>query len=117
MNLFFQSLCETDIGSARDELGDSVHFSIGNTHHPAHIPQDRPCLHLSKSDDLSNILLSIFIHHIPDHLIPSLHTEIDIHIRHAALATRIQKSFEDEVIFDGIQVRDIEGIGDQASSH
>ena len=115
-SLLTTSLMTSSIAASpgRDELGDLVHVGVRHGEDPAHVPHHRPGLHLSEGDDLGHILFAVFLAHILDDPLPAVVAEVHVDIRHAD-ALWVQEALEEQVILDGIDVGDIEAIGDQAA--
>ena len=109
-----EGLIQTDVQHIRDELGDDVHFPQGDVQGPAHVPEHELGLELSEGDDLGHILpAAVALHHVLEDLFPAVDAEVHVDIGHADSA-RVQEPLEDEVMLDGIQLRDLEAVGDQA---
>ena len=81
-----------------------VHLLVWNTHHAAHIPDGVAGCHRTKGDDLRHMIRTVFAVHIVDDLLPALVAEVHVEIRHAD-ALRVQKALEDQVIADGVDIR------------
>ena len=90
-------------------LGDAVDLRIAHAHHAAHIAQHAARSHSAKGNDLRHVIRAIFIRHIGDHLASALVIEIDIQIGHGH-ALRVQKALEEQIVFQRVDARDIQGI-------
>jgi len=87
-----------------------VHLLVWNTHHAAHIPDGVAGSHGTKGNDLRHMIRTVFAVHIVDDLLPALVAEVHIEIRHTD-ALRVQKALEDQVIADGVDIRDSNTVG------
>ena len=95
-------------------LGKGIHIGIGQIHHPAHIPDHAFCRQGTKGNDLNHLLRPIFTAYIVYDLLPSFVAEVNINIRHGD-TFRIQKTLKQKIIPDGIDVGDLQRIGNNAS--
>ena len=110
----FQRLVQGDAQHIGHQLGDPVRIRIGHIQRPAYIPNGCLSRHGAESDDLGHMVRPVFLHHIVDDLLPPLDAKIDVEIRHGH-PLRIQKPLENQVVFDGVDVRDVHGVGRQAA--
>ena len=76
-----EGLFQGDVQGVGDHLGDPVHLAVGHIQGPAHIPDDRPGLHLPEGDDLGDMVLPVLLANVPDDLFPPVNAEIDVDIR------------------------------------
>ena len=82
--------------------------------HPAHVPDDGLGLHGAEGDDLADVVRSVLAGHIVDDLLPALVAEVDVQIGHAD-PLGVQKTLEQQAVFQGIQHGDAQGIGHDAA--
>ncbi|MNW53615.1 hypothetical protein D3C74_311800 [compost metagenome] len=99
---------------ARNQLGDLVYFSEGNTKHSANITHRCACSHRSKRNNLRNMLGSVFFYYIRNNLIAPFVAKIYIDIGHR-YPLGIQKTFKKQMIFYRINVRNMQHIGNQTA--
>ena len=109
-----QSPVDGNVEFVGDHLRYGVHKSIGQIHDPSHVPDHALCSQRTESHDLNHFFRSIFPSHIIDHFLPALEAEIHVDIRHGH-TLRIQESLEQQIIADGIDVGDVQAVGDDAS--
>ena len=88
----------------------NVHLLVWNTHHAAHIPDGVAGSHGTKGDDLRHMVRTVFAVDVVDDLLPTLVAEIHVEIRHTD-ALGVQKALEDQVIADGVDIRDANTVG------
>ena len=115
----FLLLCipESDLFTSRirNQLGNRVDFSIGHAHATTDIADNCTGHHRTKSDNLRNFLITVLFADIIDDILATIDTEVDVDIRHRD-TFRIQKALKKQIIRDRVDVGDLEGIGDQATS-
>ena len=104
----------SDVQLIGDHLGKGIHIGIGQIHHPAHIPDYALCRQGTKGNDLNHLLRPIFTAYIVYDLLPSFVTEVNINIGHGN-TLRIQETFKQKIISDGIDIGDLQRIGNNAS--
>ena len=103
--------CPRCIGDEFIDLPDNVQ---GHFHQTAHILDCRLGRQGPKGDNLGHVAFSVFTGQIVHHQMAFHITDIRINIRHAH-AFRIKKTFKDEVIFQGIDVRNACKVRNNAS--
>ncbi len=99
-----QRLVQRHADFHRNQLGDLVDEAVGVAEHAADVAHHRLGGQGAVGDDLRDAVAAIFVGHILDDPVASLHAEIDVEIRHRH-AFGIQKSFEQQIMLDGIQDR------------
>ena len=114
LRLLLDGLFERDIERVRDEFGDLVHFGVGNVEHAADVADHAFGQHRAVGDDLGDVVLAVLLDHVLEHLVAPVHAEVHVDVRHAD-AFRVQEPFEQQVVGQGIEVRDPEAVGDQAA--
>ena len=87
-----------------------VHLLVWNTHHAAHIPDGVAGCHGTKGDDLRHMVRTVFAVDVVDDFLSALVAEVHVEIRHTD-ALRVQKALEDQVVADGIDIRDAHAVG------
>jgi hypothetical protein len=83
-------------------------------HDPADVADDRPCFQGAESDDLRDAVTAVLLGNVVDDLSPPPLAEIDVDVRQRH-PLRIQEAFEVEVEVERIDVRDLEGVRDEAA--
>ena len=92
------------------KLCHHIHLLVRDTHHAAHIPDGVAGSHSTKGDDLRHMVRTVFTVDVVDDLLPALVAEVHIEIRHTD-ALGVQKTLEDQVIADGVDIRDAHAVG------
>ena len=95
----------------RDELGDVVGILEGYVEGAGNILYDGLRFQRAEGYDLPHPIHAIFLGHVIDDLAASFEAEVDVKIRHRN-SLRVEEAFEEEVVFQGVDVGDPEGIGD-----
>ncbi len=95
----------------RHQLCDLVGLLEAEPQHAAHIANRRARGHRAEGDDLRHMIAAVAAAHIGDHLAAALIVEIDVYIGHR-YALRVQKALEQKLVFDRIDGRDAERVGD-----
>ncbi len=112
-----QSIVQGDVegaGPGGHLLGDHVHVGIGHVHHPAHVPDGVPGSHGAEGDDVGHVVVPVLPADILEHLVPAGVAEIHVDIRHAD-PLRVQEPLEVQIVFDWIDVRDVETVADHGA--
>ena len=101
-----------------NQLGHAIRFRIGDAQHSADVANDGTGRHAIIGCDLGDpsppLLAPVFLPYVIDDLITALDAEIDVEVGHAD-AVRIEESFEDQVVFEGVNSGDVEAIGHQTT--
>ena len=95
-----------------DQFGHTVRETVGLTLYPRHIAHHRFGGHGAEGNDLRHRLAAIGLRHILNDFIAALHAEIHVEVRHRD-PLRIQKALKQQVVFDRIEVGDLQCIGHQ----
>ena len=98
----------------RDHLCNPVGLVQGNIEDAGDIPDYRARSHVAKRDDLAHIFAAVLLHDVIDHPRSAPVVKIDVDIRHRD-AFRIQKTLEDEVVLEGVDIRNAKAIRHGAS--
>ena len=110
MLLFLERVIKSDVQLIGNQFCQLVDFTIGHIQNPPDIADDPLCVHTAEGDDLGYVLVAaIFIGDIFDHLIASIHAEVDINIRHTH-PFRIEESLEQQIVLQRIDISDFESI-------
>ncbi len=82
---------------SRNFFGDFIHFRIWKTQHSCDIFNGVFRLHISKSDNVGNMVRTITAFGVFNHLTSSIHAEVNIEVGHRNTLW-IDKSIKEEVI-------------------
>ena len=91
----------------RDPVGLGRLYAEGSTH----VTDHRAGLHGSERDDLADCALPVLLLHVLDDFAPPFIAEVDVDVGHRD-PLRIQKTLEEEVEFERIEIGDPERISD-----
>jgi len=97
-----------------DELGYLVDLRVGHAERTPHVAHRRLGLHGPEGGDLGDVVLAVLVGDVFDDPVASLAAEVDVDVGHAD-AFRVQEALEDEVVLDGVDVRDAEAERDEAA--
>ena len=102
--------CHTDFerNQFRHPIGEPIRLAL----HPSHVTYHRLSRHRAERNDLRNTLPTISFSDVVNDLIPSLHAKVHVKIRHRHTIW-IQKTLKEQVIFDGIEIRDTQYVRHQ----
>ena len=92
-----------------NHLGKIIHISIRQIHHPAYVPDHALGSKGTESYNLYYLFRPILPAHIINHLLPSFKAEVYIDIRHGN-TLRVQKTLKQKIIFDGINIGNLQRI-------
>ncbi len=98
----------------RHRLGDSVADEIGLAEHARRVADGRPRLDGRERHDLGDVIGSIAIGGVADHLAPAALVEVHVDVGHL-LAAGVQEPLEEQVVFDGVEVHDPQAVGHAAA--
>src|SRR5579875_3197148 len=107
-------LRQGNVQSVWYQLGNAVHFSKGHVERAPRISNDRFGAHRPEGDDLADVLAAVFLRDVVDDLAATPHAEVDVDIRKGD-AFRIQKTLEKQVVLQGVNIGDVEGVRDEAA--
>ncbi len=107
----FQGLVEGHAQLEGHHLGNAVHHPVGVTHDPTHVTHHGLGRHGAEGDDLGDGVAPVTPGHIVDDPVPALHAEVHVEVRHRD-PLGVQEALEQQVVFQGVQVRDFEGVRD-----
>ena len=99
----------------RDHFCNGIHEGIRQIHDAPDVADDTLCRQRTERDNLHNLFFSIFASDIIDDLLPAFIAEVDIDIRHGN-SFRVQETLKQQVIADRIDIRDMQTVGNDASS-
>ncbi len=95
-------------------LSDGIHKGIRKVHHPSHIPDHTFGRQGTEGDDLHHFVRTVFPPHIVNDLLSAVEAEVYVNIGHGH-ALRIQKTLKEQIITNGINIGDLQAVGDDAS--
>ena len=111
LGIFFRGGIERDVQFIRNHLRDAIRRRVGQTHHASDIANDTLRFQFSKGNDLRNAALAILLANIFQNFATTRFAKIDIDIgRRNTIG--IEKTFEDQTILKGIDVRYAENVRD-----
>ena len=98
----------------RDQFRNAVCQPVGLTLYPGDIADHRFGGHRAEGDDLRHRLTAIGLRHIFNDFVAALHAEVHVEVRHRD-PLGIQEALEQQVVFDRIEVGDLQCIRHQRS--
>lgn len=113
--IFFDSIFYGDTWSRRYEFGKLIHLSKGDTECTTDIFDRCTSGKSTKCTYLTDLIVSVFLSDIFDDSSSSFIGEIDIDIWHR-YSCRIEKSFKEELISEGVDIGNPRQIGDDGTS-
>ena len=98
----------------RQGLGDAVCDLVAGLAelHACGVLQRLLGLHRSEGDHLGDLVLAPLVRCVADHLAPAAVVEVDVDVGGGG-AFRVEEPLEEQVVFDGVDVRDRQGVGDE----
>jgi len=119
---------ELDTEDFWNQLRDAIDVAKRHPEYPPDIANCSLGLERSEGHDLRDLHLVVatleriplrhgtvvFLRHITNHLLTPTHAEIHIDVGHRN-PFGIQEPFEDDVVFDRVDIRDVHAVGDQTS--
>ena len=103
-----------DGGLAVHEFGDAVGLGVRDAHDAPHVLDDGARGERAEGDDLRDVLGMIALADIGDGLLAAGRTEVDVEVGHGH-AVGVQEALKEKVVAQRIDVRDADGIGDDAA--
>ena len=97
----------------RHGLGDLVAHDVGLAEHPRRVAHRGPGLDRREGDDLSDVVTSVALRGVADHLVAVAGVEVHVDVGHGD-ATGVEEPLEQQVVLDGIEVGDPQRVGDRA---
>ena len=110
----FQRMAERHFQLHGDQLGHLVHVLVGQAHDTPHVPHRVAGGHGAEGDDLRHMVPAVFLVDVVDDFLPALVAEVHVKVGHRN-ALRVQKTLEDQVVADGVNVGDAHAVGRQAA--
>ena len=96
----------------RHQLCQLIDLAIGHLQHAADVAQHAAGLQRSEGDDLRDLVATIALLHVIDHLAAPVLAEVDVEVGHRH-AFRIEEALEQQAEPDRIEIGDGQGVGDQ----
>ena len=93
-----------------NEFGKAVAVGQRQLFHPRYVPDGELRRHRAECDDLCHPLLAVLFDDVPQHVRTSVLVEVHVHIGKGD-AVRVQKAFEQQVVFKGVYVRYLQTVG------
>ena len=94
--------------AVRDHLGEAVALVDGNAADAGDVLDGALCGHGAEGDDAGNVVCAIFLLHVFMGLGEVFEVHVDI--RHGN-TVRVQETLEQELVSDGVQIGDLEAVG------
>src|SRR5215211_5155046 len=102
-------------GFLGDELGELVGIRVGILVDPSRVPDGGLRADGPERDDLGNVLVAaVLVRDVAHHLRAARDREVYVHIGHVD-AVGVQETLEEQRVFQGVQVRDLERVGDDGA--
>jgi len=109
-----QRLVERHLQIEGDHLGQPVAFAVAQAHDTANVAHYGLRAHRAEGDDLGDGIASIFFADIFNDVGAAIVGEVDIDIGRID-AFRIEKTFEEQAVADGIDVGNLKQVGDDGA--
>ena len=105
----FQRFAQGDVQFVGHHLGNGIHERIGQIHNTSHITDDTLGCQGTERNDLHHLVVAVFSAHIIDDFLSPFEAEVHINIGHGH-TFRIQETFKQQIIMNGINVGDLQAI-------
>ncbi len=112
----FDDILQFHLGTFGDHLGQPVDLGQLDLHHAADVADGQLGLHAPEGDDLGHVVLAVLAADVGDDLVAAFAVEIDVDVRQAD-ALGIEEAFEDQVVFQRVDVGDAHDERHQAADH
>ena len=112
--LLFQGLLEGHTHLEGNQFGHFVRQAVGLVLDPRDVTDDRLRGHGAKCDDLGHRLPPIGLRNVLDHLVPAIHAEINIEVRHR-YPLGVQEPLKQQVVGQRVKVSNLKGVGHQGT--
>ena len=114
VRILLQRLIQRHSQFRRHHLGDGIHKAVRQVHDAPHVPDHSLGLQSTEGDDLHNLIFPVLLRHILDDFASAFESEVHVYIGHG-YSLGIEKPLKEQVIFNGINVRDVQTIRGNAS--
>ena len=107
---------QRDVGArlVGDQLADAVAEHVGHVQHAPHIAHHPARGHGAEGGNLADRVFAVFGFHIVDHQVPVGLAKVDVKVGHGN-PLRIQKTLEQQVVLQRVQVSNLERVGHQTA--
>ena len=109
-----ESLVDSHVQSSRNLLGNLIRIGIADVEHAADVADGHSRRHRAEGNDLGNMVIAVEAVDIVNDFTAAVDAEVHIDIRHGD-ALGIEKALEEETVFDGIDVRDVQAVGNHTA--
>eukprot|EP00659_Diplonema_papillatum_P014932 gene14931-biopygen14991 len=96
----------------RNHLRQAVSQAVGLALYPGHVANYRFRRHGTEGDDLAYRVAPVFLGHVLNNPVATIHAEVDVEVGHR-YPFRVKETFEQQVIFQRVEVGDLLHIGHQ----
>ena len=107
-------LGDADAQFVADQLAQPVARAVAVTQYARGVPDGILRLQLAEGDNACDVVFAIDISDMVDDVLAILIVEVDVDIGHLH-AFRGKEAFEDQSVWQGVQVRDLHGVGDDGA--
>ena len=114
VRILLQRLVQSHAQLCRHHFGDGVHESVGEVHDTPHVPDHSLGLQSTEGDDLHDLIFPVLLRHVLDDFASALESEVHVDIGHGN-TLRIEESLKEQIVFDGINVRDVQAVSGDTS--
>ncbi len=97
----------------RHGLGDAVADGVREAEHARRVADRVARLDRAERDDLGDVIAAVALGGVADHLVPVAGVEVHVDVGHRD-AARVEEALEQQVVLDGVEVGDPQGVGDGA---
>ena len=105
-----ERLLELDAQLVGHGLGDPVHLAVAQAQHPADVADGGAREHRAEGDDLGDVVRAVLAGDVGDDLVPPAVLEVDVDVGHRH-AVRVEEALEGQLVVDGVDGRDAQGVG------
>ena len=99
-------------GLVRDQFADAIAKGVAHVQHAAYIADCGTRCQRAKGNDLADCFFAVFLLHIINHPVAVGLAEINVKVGHGD-PFRVQKPLKQQVVMQGVQISDLQGIGHQ----
>ena len=112
LGVFLQRRVQVDLRPLGNELRDGIGLVVGDVKHSGDVADDRARLQGAEGDDLAHLVFPVFVRDVGDHLFAAAMAEVDVEVGHRN-SLRVEEALEEEPVLQGVDVRDLEAVGDE----
>src|SRR5438876_3501584 len=117
LRYLFKCLANRNVSSPHrrwNEFRHSFNFCIRHVQRSADVLDCRSGSQGAKGDDLANRIAAVQVCHVIDDFTPTAHAEINVDVRHV-YPFGVKESLEDKIVLQGIDVCDLQAIGNEGA--